>query len=173
MDKFETTTHGATAGPNICAAQLHAASSAKKGAAPQKKPSRNFNCAKEAYDMKTERIEFLATPALKAKLHQEAAMACISVSELIRQKVESSEDEKELKKQTAVLKKATAQARSAIEKAWESTLLRVSKEHRRIQPSSCLPVLVKPAQSIKRSHAQPDLQRVECDEVWSFVDMKQ
>jgi len=66
--------------------------------------------------MKSERIEFLATPALKAKLHQEAAMACISVSELIRQKVESGEDEKELKKQTAVLKKATAQARSSIKK---------------------------------------------------------
>jgi len=32
--------------------------------------------------MKSERIEFLATPALKAKLHQEAAMACISVSDL-------------------------------------------------------------------------------------------
>lgn len=68
--------------------------------------------------MKTERIEFVAPPGLKAKLHQEAAMARISVGELIRQKFEPSDDEKELKKLTAALKKATAEAGQELSQAF-------------------------------------------------------
>jgi len=60
--------------------------------------------------MKTERIEFVAPPGLKARLQDEAAMASISVGELIRQKFEPNDEEKELKKLTAILKKATAEA---------------------------------------------------------------
>lgn len=60
--------------------------------------------------MKTERIEFVAPSGLKMKLQREAAKESISVGELIRQRFESSEEEKELKKLTADLKKATAEA---------------------------------------------------------------
>lgn len=67
--------------------------------------------------MKTERIEFMAPPGLKAKLQKEAANTKISVGELIRQRFEPGEDEVELAKLTAVLKKTTAEASEALSKA--------------------------------------------------------
>lgn len=60
--------------------------------------------------MKTERIEFVAPPGLKAKLQKEATKAKISVGELIRQRFEPSDAEIELAKLTAALKAATAEA---------------------------------------------------------------
>ncbi len=67
--------------------------------------------------MKTERIEFVAPTGLKVKLQKEAAHANISVGELIRQRFEPSDEERELKKLTAELKKATAEASSELKKA--------------------------------------------------------
>ncbi len=67
--------------------------------------------------MKTERIEFVAPSGLKTKLQKEAAKAKISVGELIRQAFEPGEDEVELAKLTAVLKKSTAEASVALNKA--------------------------------------------------------
>lgn len=67
--------------------------------------------------MKTERIEFVAPLGLKTKLQKEAAKAKISVGELIRQAFEPGEDEVELAKLTAVLKKSTAEASVALSKA--------------------------------------------------------
>jgi hypothetical protein len=84
--------------------------------------------------MKTERIEFVAPPGLKAKLHQEAAMASISVGELIRQKFEPSDDEKELKKLTAALKKATADAGHELTQAFnEVNSLVLELQNRRVK----------------------------------------
>lgn len=67
--------------------------------------------------MKTERIEFVAPSGLKARLHQEAALAKISVGELIRQKFEVSEEEEELQKLTATLRKETADVRHQLTEA--------------------------------------------------------
>ena len=67
--------------------------------------------------MKTERIEFVAPPGLKANLQKEAAKEGISVGELIRQRFEPSDDEKELKKLTAVLREATAEASNELSHA--------------------------------------------------------
>ncbi len=60
--------------------------------------------------MKTERIEFMAPPGLKSKLQEEASKSKISVGELIRQRFEPSDEEKDLIKLTAQLRKATAEA---------------------------------------------------------------
>ena len=60
--------------------------------------------------MKTERIEFIGSQSLKAKLRKEADKAGISVGELIRQRFEPSEEERELTQLAAQLKKATAEA---------------------------------------------------------------
>lgn len=60
--------------------------------------------------MKTERIEFVAPTGLKTRLQKEAAKANISLGELIRQRFEPSEEELELVRLTAELKKATAEA---------------------------------------------------------------
>lgn len=60
--------------------------------------------------MKTERIEFVAPPGLKAKLQKEATRARISVGELIRQRFEPSDEEIELAKLTIALKEATGEA---------------------------------------------------------------
>ena len=67
--------------------------------------------------MKTERIEFVAPSGLKTKLQKEAAKAKISVGELIRQRFEPSEEERELVKLTMELKKATAEASSELAQA--------------------------------------------------------
>lgn len=67
--------------------------------------------------MKTERIEFVAPPGLKARLHQEASAAKVSVGELIRQRFEPSPDEQELARLTEVLKAATAEASHALTNA--------------------------------------------------------
>lgn len=69
--------------------------------------------------MKTERIEFVAPPGLKAKLQDEAANENISVGELIRQRFEPSEDEKELAQLTRALKKNTSEAGDSLAKAIE------------------------------------------------------
>jgi len=60
--------------------------------------------------MKTERIEFVAPPGLKAKLQEEAAVVGISVGELIRQRFEPSDDEQELRRLTTELREATRAA---------------------------------------------------------------
>ena len=67
--------------------------------------------------MKTERIEFVAPSGLKTKLQKEAAKAKISVGELIRQRFEPSEEERELVKLTMELKKATVEASSELAQA--------------------------------------------------------
>lgn len=69
--------------------------------------------------MKTERIEFVAPPGLKAKLQEEAANENISVGELIRQRFEPSEDEKELAQLTRALKKNTSEAEIGLAQAIE------------------------------------------------------
>ena len=67
--------------------------------------------------MKTERIEFMVPAGLKTKLQSEAAKANVSVGELIRQRFESSEEERELRKLTAQLNKATAEASRELKQA--------------------------------------------------------
>lgn len=67
--------------------------------------------------MKTERIEFVAPPGLKAQLQKEASRANISVGELIRQRFEPTGEEVELAKLTTELKKATTEARSDLARA--------------------------------------------------------
>lgn len=67
--------------------------------------------------MKTERIEFVAPTGFKVKLQKEAEIAKISMGELIRQRFESNEEERELKKLTAELKKATAAASRELKQA--------------------------------------------------------
>ncbi len=67
--------------------------------------------------MKTERIEFVAPPGLKARLHQEAAAEKVSVGELIRQRFEPSADEQELARLTEALKSSTAEASHALANA--------------------------------------------------------
>jgi hypothetical protein len=69
--------------------------------------------------MKTERIEFVAPPGLKAQLQKEASRDNISVGELIRQRFEPTGDEKELAKLTAELKEATTAARLDLARAIE------------------------------------------------------
>lgn len=67
--------------------------------------------------MKTERIEFVAPSGLKAKLQKEATKSKISVGELIRQRFEPSEEERELSQLTAQMKKATAEATEELAQA--------------------------------------------------------
>jgi hypothetical protein len=67
--------------------------------------------------MKTERIEFVAPLGLKSRLRAEADSQQISIAELIRQRFEPSEEEKELAKLTTELKKSTAKARKDLHKA--------------------------------------------------------
>ena len=67
--------------------------------------------------MKTERIEFVATPGLKAHLQKEAALFKISVGELIRQRFEPTNDEMELAKLTKELRTATAEAQTGLARA--------------------------------------------------------
>ncbi|MDZ7594566.1 MAG: hypothetical protein U0932_07940 [Thiobacillus sp.] len=67
--------------------------------------------------MKTERIEFVAPPGLKARLQEEASRNNISVGELIRQRFEPTGDEMELAKLTEELKKATTVACSDFARA--------------------------------------------------------
>lgn len=69
--------------------------------------------------MKTERIEFVAPPGLKAKLQQEAANEKISVGELIRQRFERSDEEKELAQLTRALKNNTREAEISLVQAME------------------------------------------------------
>jgi len=69
--------------------------------------------------MKTERIEFVAPPGLKAKLQQEAAREKISVGELIRQRFERSDEEEELAQLTHALKKNTSEAGICLAQAIE------------------------------------------------------
>lgn len=70
--------------------------------------------------MKTERIEFVAPTSFKVKLQKEAASAKLSMGELIRQRFEPSEEERELKKLTAELKQATADASRDLKQAVET-----------------------------------------------------
>ena len=67
--------------------------------------------------MKTERIEFVAPQSFKAKRQTEAGRAGVSVGELIRQRFEPSEEERELSQLTAQLKKATAEATEELAQA--------------------------------------------------------
>lgn len=67
--------------------------------------------------MKTERIEFVAPPGLKAQLQKEATRAKISMGELIRQRFEPTSDEVELAKLTKELRTATAEAQSGLARA--------------------------------------------------------
>ncbi len=67
--------------------------------------------------MKTERIEFVAPPGLKAQLQKEATIAKISVGELIRQRFEPTSDEVELAKLTKELRTATAEAQTGLARA--------------------------------------------------------
>lgn len=60
--------------------------------------------------MKTERIEFMAAPDLKAQMQEEAGNLNISLGELIRRRFAFDEEEKELEIITASLKKSTAEA---------------------------------------------------------------
>lgn len=70
--------------------------------------------------MKTERIEFVAPPGLKSQLQKEAAKAKISVGELIRQRFVPNDEERELAKLTAELKKSVAEARRELAVAADS-----------------------------------------------------
>lgn len=69
------------------------------------------------HTLKTERIQFLAPPGFKEKLQEEAAMAGISVGELIRQRLEPGDEEKELTNLTAALKKETAEVGQELSQA--------------------------------------------------------
>lgn len=67
--------------------------------------------------MKKERIEFVAPHGFKARLQQEAANEKISVGELIRQRFERTEEEKELALLTRTLKKDTREAGASLAQA--------------------------------------------------------
>jgi hypothetical protein len=69
--------------------------------------------------MKVERIEFVASPRFKAKLQKEAAIAGISVGKLIRQRFDTSDEQQELAKSTATLKKATYEAQQEWSQAFK------------------------------------------------------
>lgn len=73
--------------------------------------------------MKTERIEFVATPGLKAKMQEEACNLNISLDELIMRRLESSDEEKELEIATAYLMQSTAEA----QRDWSYAVEEVTK----------------------------------------------
>lgn len=67
--------------------------------------------------MKKERIEFVLPTGLKAKLQKEASQLDISVGELIRQRFEPSNEERELKQAVSELRALTKQATGALAKS--------------------------------------------------------